>query len=631
MTVTNSSAFGPSPAHFPLCTTRRGELRRSWGISPLPLSLLLFLVSGSGCSWIAEPRPHDQGKKTLDLSVERTRSVVMDRDISRTSEGYYQFLVGQLRYDAEDFAGAMKNLRRAEALIGGPAPELNVRLAELELKAGNLEEALKESSLALQVEPSDPKTLLLHAGILDSLDRGAEALPFYERIIESEPRNIDGYLVLSGLYLKLNRAPEAIAVLKRYLALVPDQPLVLYFLGRAHEAEGDLIAAEDSIKRAFDLNGDNLTLGVDYARILVRRNKTKQAKELCRRILARDPKNIIARKILGSLLISENELDEALEQLRLLEDIEEDPTDTRFKIALIHLQQQRFPEAERELELLLAQEPQHAGARYYLATVLASTNRIPQALEQIAQIPATNELYAKAFAFASFICRESGNLPGAIDAIQKAYAADQGQSPQIFAYYITILRQAGRLVEARTLLEEAIKKQQGAFDLRYDYVMTLYELGQPEAAFEEALAIIEKEPEHPESLNFVAYMLAEKGEDIARAEELSRRAIRLRPREGYFHDTLGWVLVKRGRIAEAIGELRRASELLPRDTTILEHLGDALALDGRHNDAAQAYDRALESLGGVPDQTTPERTRISEKRDAARGKLPADEATSGAE
>lgn len=596
----------------------------------LPLCAVLILSSTSGCSLVVEPRLHDQGKKTLDLSVERTRSVIMDRDISRTSEGYYQFLVGQLRYDAEDFAGAMKNLRRAEALIGTPAPELNVRLAELELKAGNLEEALKESSLALQVEPTDPKTLLLHAGILDSLDRGAEALPYYERIIENEPRNLDGYLVLSGLYLKLNRAPEAIAILKRYLALVPDQPLVLYFLGRAYEAEGDIAAAEDSIKRAFDLNGDNLTLGVDYARILVRRNKIKQAKGLCRRILVRDPKNIIARKILGSLLIRENELDEALEQLRLLEDIEENPTDTRFKIALIHLQQQRFPEAERELELLLAQEPQHAGARYYLATVLASTNRIPQALEQIGHIPPTNELYAKANAFASFVCRESGNLPCAIDSIQKSYAADQGQSPQIFAYYITILRQAGRLTEARSLLEEAIRKQEEAYDLRYDYVMTLYELGEADAAFEEALAIIEKDPEHPESLNFVAYMLAEKGEDIGRAEELSRRAIHLRPREGYFHDTLGWVLVKRGKTADAIVELRRASELLPRDTTILEHLGDALALDGRHNDAALVYDRALESLGGSPEQATPDRARISEKRDAARGKLVSEEPKNGA-
>lgn len=617
----NSSSTTSAFCRFSL---KMRPLSLSDGVAPF---LFVLATSVGGCSWVVEPRPHDQGKRTLDLSVERTRSVVMDRDISRTSEGYYQFLIGQLRYSEEDFTGAMASLRRAELLIGVPTPELNVRLAELELKAGNLEAALKESTLALEVEPADPKTLLLHAGILDSLERGADALPFYERVIDTEPRNVDGYLVLSGLYLKLNRPSEAIVVLKRYLALVPDEPLVLYFLGRAYEAGGDLVAAEETIKQAYELNPDNLTLGVDYARILVRRSKAKQAKELCRRILDRDPKNIIARKILGSLLISDNQFDEALEQLRLLEDIEENPTDTRFNIALIHLQQQRFPEAERELDLLLAQEPQYSTARYYLATILASTNRIPQALEQIAQIPPGNELYAKANAFASFVCRESGNMQCAIEAIKKSYEANQGESPQIFAYYITILRQAGKLTEARSLLETVVEKQPEAFDLRYDYVMTLYELGESDAALEQAEAILEKDPEHPESLNFVAYILAERGEDISRAEGLSRKAIHLRPREGYFHDTLGWVLVKRGRITDAIAELRRASELLPHDTTILEHLGDALALGGHHDDAAHVYDRALESLDGSPEQVTVERIRLTDKRDAARSKLLSDEPT----
>jgi tetratricopeptide (TPR) repeat protein len=590
------------------------------------LLTIAFALSTTGCSILTEPRPTDQSKKTFDLSVERTRSVVMDRDISRASEGYYQFLVGQLRYDAEDFSGAMMSLRRAEALIGTPVPELNVRLAELELKEGNLEAALQQSTQALEVEPSEVKVLLLHAGILDALERGAEALPFYEQVIEKEPTSVDGYLILSGLLMKLNRNAEAISVLKRYIPNDPDDSLVLYFLGRAYEATDDLAEAESSIHRAYELNPENLPICVDYARILVRRSKNSQAKEICRHILERDPRNIIARKILGTLLISENELDEALEQLRLLEDVEEDTTDTRFKIALIHIQKQQFQEAERELQLIIAQQPEHGGARYYLATILASTNKLPQALEQISQIPTTNELYAKANAFASFICKEANNIPCALESIKKAYEADNGQSPQIFTFYITILREAKKLEEARTLLESAIGKQSEAYDLRYDYVMTLHDLGEEEAAYQEARSIIAAQPDHPESLNFVAYLMAERGEDLVEAEKLSRRAIHLRPREGYFHDTLGWIILKRGRIDEAIIELRHATELLPRDPTILEHLGDALAVKDQHDEAAKVYERAIEAFGTsaaepATNQERTERQRLEEKRDAAKGKL----------
>ena len=591
-----------------------------------PLLPLILFTTTTGCSLLTEPRPHNQSKKTLDLSVERTRSVAMDRDITRTSEGYYQFLVGQLKFDSEDFPGAKTNLQLADSLIGAPTPELNVRLAELELKEGNLEAALKESTRALEAEPNEVKTLLLHAGILDSLERGAEAVPFYEKILDQEPSSVDGYLILSGLHLKLNQPMEAIAVLKRYLVIEPNDPLVLYFLGRAYEATDDLETAEQTIQRAYELNGENLALGVDYARILVRRSKTKNAKDVCRHILERDPQNIVARKILGSLLIGENHLDEALEQLRLLQDIEEDPTETRFKIALINLQQRRFSEAEQGLQLLIAQQPNHAAARYYLATILASTNRIPQALEQIAQIPLTNELYAKANAFSSFICKEAGNLPCALESIKKAYESDQGQSPQIFTFYIAILRDAKQFDEARTLLESAIEKQPEAYDLRYDYVMTLHDLGEIEAAYQEALAIIAANPEHAESLNFVAYIMAEREEDLGKAEELIRRAIRLRPREGYFHDTLGWVLLKRGQTKESIAELRHASELLPRDSTILEHLADAQAISGDTREASTTYERAIEALSASIQETgaqesgaqenSLDRLRLEQKKDA---------------
>jgi tetratricopeptide (TPR) repeat protein len=330
---------------------------------------------------------------------------------------------------------------------------------------------------------------------------------------------------------------------------------------------------------------------------------------------------VIARKILGSLLIDENEFEAALEQLRLLEDIEQDSSDTRFKIALINLQQKKFDKAEQELEILLAEQPNHSAARYYLATIMASTERPQKAIEQISFIPKTDPLYPKANAFASFISRESGNIEAALASIEKAYQADQGQSPQIFVYYVTVLREAGRLKEARSLLEDAISKQPEEYDLRYDYVITLYEMDEVDDALDEARSIISAKPDHTEALNFISFILAERGTDLSIAEELIRRAISLRPKEGYFHDTLGWVLLKQGKLNESIEELRRANSFLPRDFSILEHLADALLLQGKKNEAIEIYDRAIESLQNLDSfsqkKSAPNLEKILHKRSLA--------------
>jgi Flp pilus assembly protein TadD len=76
-----------------------------------------------------------------------------------------------------------------------------------------------------------------------------------------------------------------------------------------------------------------------------------------------------------------------------------------------------------------------------------------------------------------------------------------------------------------------------------------------------------------------------------------RRALELKPRSGHVLDSLGWVLFRRGDHRRAVEVLEQADSLAGPDTTILEHLGDAYRALSRLGDAAQAYRRALSSVG----------------------------------
>jgi tetratricopeptide (TPR) repeat protein len=88
-----------------------------------------------------------------------------------------------------------------------------------------------------------------------------------------------------------------------------------------------------------------------------------------------------------------------------------------------------------------------------------------------------------------------------------------------------------------------------------------------------------------------------------------RRALELKPDDGYITDSLGWVLYQRGlqeleagnpegareAVAGAVRELERAVVLLDvQDPIITRHLGDAYLAVSRFSDALEAYRLALE-------------------------------------
>lgn len=119
--------------------------------------------------------------------------------------------------------------------------------------------------------------------------------------------------------------------------------------------------------------------------------------------------------------------------------------------------------------------------------------------------------------------------------------------------------------------------------------------------------------EHGWAANNLGYHLVDQDEptaaDIAEADELLTRALRLLPNESSVLDSVGWLRYKQGVIhskfdAEgnlvvegALPLLERAAELGggPQNPTILDHLGDAKWVGGDSSAAIQAWERAAQA------------------------------------
>ena len=111
------------------------------------------------------------------------------------------------------------------------------------------------------------------------------------------------------------------------------------------------------------------------------------------------------------------------------------------------------------------------------------------------------------------------------------------------------------------------------------------------------------------TLNFIGYSWADRGERLDEAEGLIRRALELRPGDGYITDSLGWLFYQRGlqrledgrdrdareAFSSAVRELERAVELTkPGDPVITRHLADAYRSVSRFSDAIATYRQSLE-------------------------------------
>ena len=105
--------------------------------------------------------------------------------------------------------------------------------------------------------------------------------------------------------------------------------------------------------------------------------------------------------------------------------------------------------------------------------------------------------------------------------------------------------------------------------------------------------VLKLDPKNANALNYIGYNYADKDINLDEAERLIKKALEIKPEDGYITDSLGWVYYKKGEIDEAIKKLEKAIKLVPKDPIIAEHLGDAYLKNSKKDRALAMYEKAL--------------------------------------
>lgn len=92
---------------------------------------------------------------------------------------------------------------------------------------------------------------------------------------------------------------------------------------------------------------------------------------------------------------------------------------------------------------------------------------------------------------------------------------------------------------------------------------------------------LQLDPRNDVAMNNLAYVFAERGENLDEGLALVDRALRYAPNNPHYLDTKGWLLSRYGRHQEALALIERAARAAPENAEIREHLKVLQALTSR--------------------------------------------------
>jgi tetratricopeptide (TPR) repeat protein len=117
------------------------------------------------------------------------------------------------------------------------------------------------------------------------------------------------------------------------------------------------------------------------------------------------------------------------------------------------------------------------------------------------------------------------------------------------------------------------------------------DLEQAERYFQKSLEI---SPNFAEAQNYLGYMWAERGTNLARARDLIEKAVKAEPKNDAYLDSMAWVLFKLNQPKEALDYILKAiKNAEEEDATVYDHLGDIYNALGQTDKAKEAWRKSI--------------------------------------
>jgi len=275
--------------------------------------------------------------------------------------------------------------------------------------------------------------------------------------------------------------------------------------------------------------------------------------------------------------------------------VREDPTDldAQLRIALIYGEKKEFVKAVDRLTVILQTRPNELKIREYLAYLYEEMKEFPKAIETYRRNIQLDSNFLDSHLHLGALQFRLKNYSDATAHLSEAVRLNPKQPEPHIVLGLSYL-QSEQFEQASRAFEEGLIHNPQNADLHFNLGTAYDKLNRFEdvvRAMETALSL---NPQHADALNYLGYSYADRGIHIEQALSLTKRAVAIKPENGYYVDSLAWAFYKSGMLAEALKEIQRAITLVGDDPVIYEHLGEIYVQQNNITDAREAWMRSLE-------------------------------------
>jgi tetratricopeptide (TPR) repeat protein len=247
------------------------------------------------------------------------------------------------------------------------------------------------------------------------------------------------------------------------------------------------------------------------------------------------------------------------------------------------------------LQLARWLDPSHPLIEITLADLFENMKKYDEAIALFRSVPANSPLKANAEIQLGLALERSDRFEEARAALEGVVAKNPKDLQAISALG-EVLRANEKYAEAAEVYTKAIDLLQAPTAANWDLFFsrgTCFERTKQWAKSEADLKkALELRPDTPAVMNYLGYSWVDQGVNLDEGLDLIRKAVTLRPDDGYYIDSLGWAYYRLKRYDDAVRELERAVELKPDEAVINDHLGDAYWQVGRRLEARFKWNHA---------------------------------------
>jgi tetratricopeptide (TPR) repeat protein len=513
-----------------------------------------------------------------------------------------RMVLGQLYTVKHEPKKAEEEFKTAQA-IEPDSEEVILNLARLYAESGDVAHAAKVIE-AVPVTDRSPKMEVALGAAYDQLKQPKDAIAAYQRAADMDPGDAHTLDALGQALLADNQLDEALKQFKLLAEADPEDTEALIHIGEIQRRQSHYEDALATIRKARKQDPTSLEAGYNEALLLDVLGRFDEAAQTYEKMVdqtshangaytneEKSNRGFFLER-LGAVYHEENKTDQSIAAYQKMIDMGGDTAVRGYEAQVEVLGEVKsFDKAAEVAKKAVDANPKNEDLKLMLAGALVEQGKNEEALTLTKSLLENTDKDRLVWLKLGQFYTEMRRWKDAEDAYAKATPMSTKNDDKAYLLFLK-----GALAERQKHFEPA------------------------EQFFRQALDI---DPNSAMTLNYLGYMLADKGIRLPEALKLIRKAVELDPMNGAYLDSLGWAYLKLGQYELAEENLHQAVERDQSDPAVHDHLADLYEKTGRIRLAAAQWELSLaEYAKSAPADIEPgEVAKVQRKLESARVKL----------